>query len=421
MELSDRYRQGTIVDVELGTRGLLRRSSYLFIVFLVGLLTAAPPSARAASFDDWVFSFKQDAMARGVSANTLDQAFAGVTMVPRVLELDRKQPEFLQTFWRYLDARVTPARIERGRAMLVEHAALLEMVQKRYGVQPRFLVAFWALESNFGDDTGSFPLVASLATLAYDSRRSGFFREQLLTLLQLIDRGDVSPYAQGSWAGAFGQTQFIPSTFKAYAVDFDGDGHPDLWNSLPDVFASSANYLSSIGWDADGSWGREVVLPYDFPYALTGLDTEKPVSEWARLGVLDLDGGPLPPTEQQASLLLPGGINSGPALLVYRNFRKIMNWNNAVLYAVSVGHLADRIAGGGSFATIRLDEEKPMTRQQVEEMQYLLSQKGLDTGGVDGLVGTKTKEAIKRFQQQASLPADGYPTLALLDQLRSSQ
>lgn len=381
----------------------------------------APARTVADSFDAWIASFAEEAKARGIRAETIDQSFAEVTLVPRVLELDRRQPEFIQTFWRYLDARVTPARIERGRAMLLEHAALLEAVRQRYGVQPRFLVAFWGLESNFGDDMGSFPLVASLATLAYDSRRAGFFREQLLTLLQLIDRGDASPDARGSWAGAFGQPQFIPSTFKAYAVDFDGDGHPNLWNSLPDVFASSANYLSSIGWDGDSTWGREVVLPYDFPYALAGLETEKSVSEWSQLGVVDIDGGPLPPSNQRASLLLPGGVNGGPALLVYRNFRKIMNWNNAILYAVSVGYLADRIAGSGPFATIRMDDEMPMSRLQVEEMQTLLSRLGLDTGGVDGLVGAKTREAIKRYQQQASLPADGYPTVALLDQLRSGQ
>lgn len=396
-------------------------SHLLAIILLLAAACLPPMRALADDFDVWVASFKQDAMARGISAETLDLAFANVVMVPRVLELDNRQPEFVQTFWRYVDARVTPARIERGRAMLVQYADLLEVIRKRYGVQPRFLVAFWGLESNYGDDTGSFPMVASLATLASQSRRANFFREQLFTLLQLIDRGDVSPDARGSWAGAFGQTQFIPSTFKAYAVDFDGDGHPDLWNSMPDIFASAANYLSSIGWDGDSTWGREVVLPYDFPFAISGLETEKTVAEWSQLGVVDIDGGPLPVSNQSASLLLPGGVNSGPAILVYRNFRRILNWNNAQLYAVSVGYLADRIAGSGPFATIRMDDEAPMSRQQVEEMQMLLSQRGLDTGGVDGLVGAKTRDAIKRYQQQASLPADGYPNLALLDQLRSAQ
>ena len=397
-----------------------RPGGRLCLVIALALAVFFPPHAFAASFDDWLASFRAEALGRGISAETLDRAFADVTMIPRVLELDQRQPEFVQTFWRYLDARVTPARVDRGREMLVAYASLLDAVQKRYGVQPRFIVAFWALESNFGEDTGNFPLVSSLATLAYDARRASFFRDQLLILLQLIDRGDISPDAQGSWAGAFGQTQFMPSTFKAYAVDFDGDGHPDLWNSLPDIFASSANYLNSIGWDGSATWGREVALPYDFPYALSGLETEKPLSEWAQLGVVNIDGDPLPSSNLPAALILPGGVNSGPALLVYRNFRKIMNWNNSLLYAISVGHLADRIGGGGRFATLRYEEESPMSRQQVEEMQSLLSMRGLDTGGVDGLVGTKTREAVKRFQEQAALPADGYPTVGLLYQLRST-
>lgn len=390
-------------------------------MILLVLAVVVPSRALDGSFADWVVSLRTEALGRGISAETFDLTFANVTLIPRVLELDRRQPEFVQTFWRYLDARVTPARIERARRLLAENASLLEAVHQRYGVQPRFIVAFWGMESSFGDDTGNFPLVASLATLAYDARRANFFRDQLLTLLYLIDRGDISPDAQGSWAGAFGQTQFMPSTFKAYAVDFDGDGHPNLWTSLPDIFASSANYLASIGWDGTSTWGREVALPYDFPYALSGIETEKPMSEWAQLGVVNIDGTPLPTSTLSASLILPGGVNSGPALLVYRNFRKIMNWNNSLLYAVSVGHLADRIAGGDPFATLRYDDGSPMSRQQVEEMQSLLLLRGLDTGGVDGLVGAKTREAVKRFQEQASLPADGYPTVALLDQLRSTQ
>ncbi len=400
--------------------GVLLRPIIL-CALLCAAVVIAPARAASEPFDIWVMALRDEALARGISSETFDRALANVSPISRVLDLDRKQPEFVQTFWRYLDARVTPARIERGRAMLAQHAALLASVQARYGVQPRFLVAFWALESNFGDDTGKFPLVASLATLAYDARRADFFRDQLLTLLQLIDQGDISPYAESSWAGAFGQTQFMPSTFKAYAVDFDGDGHPDLWNSLPDIFASAANYLSSIGWDGSATWGREVLLPYGFPYDLSGMETQKPVHEWAQLGVLEASGGALPAASLSASLLLPGGANSGPALLVYANFRKIMNWNNSLLYAVSVGHLADRLVGGEPFVTPRYEEEVPMSRTQVEEMQFLLSQRGLDTGGVDGLVGSKTREAVKRYQQMASLPADGYPTVNLLDQLRSGQ
>lgn len=320
-----------------------------------------------------------------------------------------------------MDARVTSARIERGRALLVEHAQLLAAVQGRYHVQPRFIVAFWGLESSYGENNGDFPLVAAVATLAWDARRSDFFRQQLLDLLQMIAQGDVSADAEGSWAGAFGQVQFIPSTFRAYAVDFDGDGRRDLWNSLPDIFASAANYLSSIGWDGESTWGREVVLPIGFDYSLSGLERERPLSEWSALGVGTVDGSALPSANVRASLLLPGGINGGPAFLVYRNFRKIMNWNNSLLYAVSVGHLADRLVGGPAFATPRLQDEVPMSRAETIEMQERLERLGFDTGGADGRVGPKTRDAIMGFQQRVALPADGYPTVALLDQLRLAQ
>jgi membrane-bound lytic murein transglycosylase B len=381
------------------------------------------PSVYAAglAFEDWLAGLREDAVSRGVSQETLDSAFYGVVPIERVLELDRRQPEFAETFWKYLNTRVTPERIARGRALLVEHSALLADVQRRYGVQPRFLVAFWGLESDYGGDTGDFPLVPAVTTLAYNARRASFFREQLLTLLQLIDRGDISADATGSWAGAFGQMQFIPSTFQAYAVDYDGDGRRDLWGSLPDIFASAANYLSSIGWDGEATWGREVVLPLGFEYAASGLDQERLLADWQRLGIGTIDGSPMPATNMRAALLLPGGVNSGPALLVYRNFRKIMNWNNSVLYAVSVGHLADRLIGGSPFATTQVYEETPMSRAQITEMQELLTRRGLDTGGLDGRVGAKTREAIRNFQQQVALPADGYPTIELLDQLRTAQ
>jgi membrane-bound lytic murein transglycosylase B len=317
-----------------------------------------------------------------------------------------------------MDARMTPTRIERGRALLAEHAQLLAAVQRRYNVQPRFIVAFWGLESSYGENTGDFPLVAAVATLAWDSRRGGFFRQQLLDLLELIALGDVPADAEGSWAGAFGQMQFIPSTFRAYAVDFDGDGRRDLWNSLPDIFATAANYLSSIGWDGETTWGREVLLPIGFDYSLSGLEREGTLAEWSARGVGAVDGSPLPAANVRASLLLPGGINGGPAFLVYRNFRKIMSWNNSLLYAVSVGHLADRLAGGPDFATPRLLDEVPMSRAQTIEMQERLQGLGFDTGGADGRVGPKTRDAIMGFQQRLALPADGYPTVALLDQLR---
>lgn len=382
------------------------------------LLAASKASAASQPFADWVEGLRPEARARGIDDVVFDRALYGVEPIERVIELDRRQPEFAQTFWRYMDTRVTAARIERGRALMAGNEALLAEVQRRYRVQPRFLVAFWGLESSFGEDTGSFPLVAAVASLAYDARRAGFFRTQLLDLLTLIQAGDVDLDATGSWAGAMGQMQFIPSTFRAYAVDFDGDGRRDLWNSLPDIFASAANYLAQIGWDGDSTWGREVALPIDFDYAQSGLENDRPLAEWAALGVVQTDGSPLPAAPLRAALLLPGGVSGGPALLVYRNFRRILNWNNAQLYAVSVGHLADRLAGGPPFATPRVDGEVAMSRAQIVEMQELLTRLGLDTGGSDGRVGPRTREAIQLFQQRLQVPADGYPTPALLEQLR---
>lgn len=380
-----------------------------------------PPTAAAEperSFPEWLAEVRSEAERRGVSARTLDATLAHARLLDEVIALDRKQPEFSQTFWQYLDKRVTPQRIERARLLLAEHRGLLDATQRRFGVQPRFVVAFWALESNFGDFTGSHPAVSALATLAFDDRRSGFFREQLLALLQSIDDGDIPAAATGSWAGALGQPQFIPTTYRRFAVDGDGDGRRDLWGSHADVFASAANYLAASGWDGERTWGREVRLPPNFDLTLSGLETQKPLAEWQRLGVRDVDGRSLPAVDLSASLLLPGGIAGGPALLVYTNFRTIMTWNRSILYAVAVGHLADRIAGGGPFRAVPPANDVALSRTELMEIQDRLGRLGFDIGDPDGVVGPKTRRAIMTFQQEARLPADGYPTGAVLDQVR---
>lgn len=395
---------------------------FLLIPFLLLPLIALLPAPVAASlpFHQWMEEFRREARAHGIDNATFEAALAGIQPVPRVIELDRRQPEFRQTFWQYLDQRVTPQRIARGQELLMRHRDLLNDVERRYGVQPRFLVAFWGLESNFGDSTGDFPLFASLATLAYDNRRSVFFREQLLAALELVQHGDLSATATSSWAGAIGQPQFIPTTYRDYAVDFSGDGRRDLRNSLPDVFASAANYLAKARWQGNRSWGREVRLPPGFNYSLSGLNTKKTLAEWNRLGVRQTDGTELPPADMRGSIILPGGADGGPALLVYDNFHAIMSWNRSILYAVAVGHLADRLAGQGPFIATRRHGETALSRQDVMEIQHILSRLGYDTGGVDGLVGEKTRESIRSFQQQASLRADGHPSQELLERLRVS-
>lgn len=298
-------------------------------------------------FDQWLAGVRAEALARGIKAATLDSALAGIKPIPRVIELDRKQPEFTLTFRQYMERMVPDARVEKGRQKFHEHRALLDAVGAKYGVQPRFIVAFWGIETDFGRVTGGFPVIEALATLAYDGRRSAYFRKELLFALEIVDAGHIPAKGMvGSWAGAMGQTQFMPSSFRAFAVDHDGDGRIDLWNNVGDVFASAANYLARSGWKGDQTWGRPVRLPPGFDAKLVGTATSKTLGEWQRLGVRRLDGGDLPKRDLKASVVLAEG-PSGPAFLVYSNYQTILKWNRSVFFAVAVGYLADRIGDGG--------------------------------------------------------------------------
>lgn len=384
---------------------------------MLSLFCFVPPAPGADDFSSWLNELRQEALVRGISEATLHEALDGLEPIPRVLELDRRQPEFTQTFWRYLDARVTEKRITRGRVLLETHKDLLDTIEIRYGVQPRFLVAFWGLETNFGDYLGSFSVIGSLATLAYDPRRSEFFRSELLAALSIIDDGHISAANMlGSWAGAMGQPQFMPSTFVRYAIDGDSDGRKDIWFSLPDVFASAANFLSESGWQGDKTWGREVKLPAGFDLDLTGLKIEKTLAAWQVLGVRKITGEDLPRVNIKGSILLPAGYD-GPAFLVYNNFHTILRWNRSDLYAIAVGHLADRISGKDPLLTPRPVSEQRLSRDQVEKIQELLVAQGYDPGPVDGVLGSQTRQAIKEFQRTAKLPADGHPTPDLLEML----
>jgi membrane-bound lytic murein transglycosylase B len=312
--------------------------------------------------------------------------------------------------------------VEKARRLLAENRALLEKVAEEYGVQPRFLVSFWGLESNFGEHTGGYQVIAALATLAHEGRRHDFFRAQLFDALKILDEGHIGVAEMtGSWAGAMGQLQFIPSTFVNFAVDYDGDGQRDIWRSLPDIFASAANYLSQEGWRGDRNWGRQVALPPDFDYSLASLAVKYPLSEWATTyGLRDVDGGPLPVVDgMEAALVLPAGYR-GPAFLVYENFETILIWNRSILYAVSVGHLADRIDGAPALSAEALPDEQPLSLKAIEEMQALLNERGYDAGKPDGMVGPQTREALRAFQLAQGLPADGYPTLDVIERLRAT-
>lgn len=383
----------------------------------VVLSAAVVPAAEPPPFPEWMAKLKAEARTLGVSEKTLSGALDHVQPIGRVIELDRRQPEFTLTFWKYLNGRVTAKRIKRGRELLAKHRPLLEKVARKYGVQPRFLVAFWGLETNFGDYFGAFPVTGALATLAHDPRRNAFFRAQLLALLGIMDRGDIAFDAKGSWAGAMGHCQFMPTTYQQFAVDFDDDGRRDLWGSLPDVFGSAANFLSRSGWQGDKTWGREVRLPKDFDWDLAGLGVRKKLAEWQKLGIRRFDGRDLPRVDIDASVLLPAG-HRGPAFLVYKNFRTILVWNRSLLYGVAVGHLADRIAGAGRLLTARPTKEVPLSRGDVMDLQRLLARRGFDVGTPDGVIGPLTRKAIRAFQKKASLPADGYADFGLLERLR---
>ena len=369
------------------------------------------------NFSSWLDELRQEARAKGISELTIHEALDNLEPIPRVIELDRRQPEFVQTFWRYLDARVTEKRIERGRTLLKTHKELFDTIEMRYGVQPRFLVAFWGLETNFGDYLGSFSVIGSLATLAHDPRRSDFFRSELLAALSIIDGGHISAANMlGSWAGAMGQPQFMPSTFVRFAVDGDGDGRRDIWYTLPDVFASAANFLSESGWQGDKTWGREVMIPSNFNLDMSGREVKKTLAAWQVLGVRKINGENLPRVNIKGSVILPAG-HDGPAFLVYNNFHTILRWNRSDFYAIAVGHLADRIIGKEPLLTARPVSEKPLSRNQVEKIQELLVAHGYDPGQIDGVVGSQTRQAIKEFQRTTKMPPDGHPTPGLLEKL----
>lgn len=314
------------------------------LLLIVIITISAPSPLKAETFDSWLAQTKQQARAKGISQTTINAAFSGVSPIQRVVELDKKQPEWKKTFVQYREMIVNQNRIKKGRALMVQHAAALNEIEAKYGVPKQFIVALWGIETNFGSNTGGFKVIPALTTLAYDGRRRDFFTRELMNALQIIDEGHISAASmKGSWAGAMGQNQFMPSSFNAYAVDHDGDGKRDIWGTHIDIFASSANYLKKNGWKTGERWGRRVQLPADFSQNLVGPKIKKPLSYWASLGVKKLDGGALPPENMMASIVAPDGVG-GEAYIVYNNYQTIMDWNRSTYFATSVGLLADQLA-----------------------------------------------------------------------------
>jgi len=383
-------------------------------------LNAAPPAPAAPSpgFAAWREGFRARALAAGVPSATFEAAFAGVTVNKTVLERDAFQPEFVRPIWEYLDSAVSATRIANGRDNLASKRGTLAGIADRYGVDPEVVVAIWGLESAYGTYTGDIPVVEALATLAYEGRRRDFGEEQLLAALRILAAGDVSPNRmRGSWAGAMGHTQFIPTSFLQYAVDHDGDGRRDLWSDdALDALASTANYLSRFGWERGAPAAVEVRLPRGFDVALAD-GRARPGADWAARGVRAAVGG-TPPPAAEAELILPAGAN-GPAFLTYRNFDVIKRYNNATSYALAVVLLSDELAGREGLQAAWPRSERPLSRSETEEMQRRLTGLGFDTQGVDGIIGPATRSAVRGFQSSRGLPADGFASAALLARLRA--
>lgn len=373
---------------------------------------ALAPLPALADFDAWLAAFREEAAAQGISEATLDAALTGLAPIERVVELDTRQPEFQQTFADYLGRRVTERRIAQGQQLIQQHAALFDAVEQQYGVPKTVLVAFWGLETNFGGYMGNHNVPASLATLAYDGRRAAFFRSQLLDALRIIDQGHVLAVDMtGSWAGAMGHMQFMPGTFRAYAVDGDGDGRIDIWRSLPDAMHSAANYLKQAGWRPHEPVALPVRLPERFDYAQANPGNRLPAAAWQALGVVQADGSALPATGAPAAVVLPQGW-TGPAFLVFDNLDVVMRWNRSVSYALSVAQLANRLAGAPPLPG--WIDAAPLSIADLKRLQESLNALGYDAGAPDGLLGPRTRAAIRRYQAVHDLPADGYPSPAVL-------
>ncbi|WP_425072388.1 lytic murein transglycosylase [Sagittula sp. S175] len=376
----------------------------------------SPNGGNDAGFHRWIDGFRPRALAQGVSGRTFDRAFAGVTFDPAIVAKDQKQAEFVKGIWSYLDSAASESRVDNGRAMLRQHAALLDRIERTYGVDKKIVLAVWGMESAYGSHRGTENVVEAMASLAYDGRRAKFFEKQLVAALQILEAGDTTPAnMKGSWAGAMGHTQFMPTSFQALAVDFTGDGRRDIWGDDPaDALASTAHYLARNGWVRGMPWGVEVRLPQGFDY--TTMDTDRMPSKWAAMGVIGMDGRPVP-DHGAARVLLPAG-HRGAAFLVFKNFRVIKRYNAADAYALGVGHLADRIGGGAPFRGEWPRGDSPLTSEQRKELQARLTAVGFSTGGVDGRLGPNSVAAIRGYQARKGLVPDGYASMELLKKLR---
>lgn len=385
-----------------------------------------PPAVQPAvtpeeetAFEAFLRDFRTQAIAAGIDGALYDQALGHVTLDPRIEQLNAAQPEFVRPIWQYLDNAVSAKRIADGQAALAANADMFAKLEERYGVPKEILTAIWANESDYGRALGNFNIFQALATLAYQGPRTAYARPQLLAALKVAQQG---PFATGtmfsSWAGAFGQTQFVPTSWLDHAVDFDGDGKKDLWNSPGDALASAAQLLVDYGWQRGQPWGFEVKLPANFPYAQADLDATKPVADWRTLGVTKVSGEALTDDLPNGAIILPAGAR-GPAFLVFANFNAVLKYNAAVSYGLAVCLLGDRFAGGAGVVASWPRDEQPLTRAERMQFQQDLKALGYDPGEIDGVIGRKVRAALRQFQLARNLPADGFATKALLGMMNA--
>jgi membrane-bound lytic murein transglycosylase B len=412
----------------------LSRPSVLIIAVFVGALGPAAGFASSAyaqqatnglydaqmqdaKFRTFLASFRATAVQAGLEPQTYDTAMAGIARNPRVEALNLEQPEFAKAVWEYLDSILSPARIALGEQLLLADAPMLDAIEKRFGVQREILVAIWGIESGYGRDMGSFNIFEALATLAYDGPRADFGRRELLDALRILQQERLRPDTMtSSWAGAFGQTQFVPSSFLRYAVDGDGDGRRDLWNSAADALASAANLLAQSSWEAMASWGYQVILPPGFPYADADIDNLRPITTWRNLGVHAAAGWQLPVSDARSAIYLPAGA-AGPAFIVFDNFRTLLKYNNAASYALAVCLLSDRLKGYAPISAAWPRDALPLTHSGRLALQADLARLGFDPGTADGILGSQTRQALRAYQRSRGLVADGYASEQLLGRM----
>jgi membrane-bound lytic murein transglycosylase B len=390
-------------------------------IFAATTALLAGPALAQNDFQACLQNIQGEATRQGVPAQVADRAFQGLTPDQKVVDLDQRQPEFSLTYAKYVGASVTPERVVKGQQKMAQHRALLDALQAEYGVPPQYIMAFWGMETNYGGFMGDFQVVRSVATLGCMTKRQAFFSNETVQALRILATNHMTrEQMRGSWAGAMGNMQFMPSTFMKWGVDRDGNGRIDLWNSLPDAFASAANFLRGIGFKPGLPSSEEVFLPQGFPLDQADSTIEKPVRAWAAMGVKKAGGAPLANVDDAASIILPAGWR-GPAFILYPNFKAVMNWNRSTLYALAVGVLARQIAGGPPVMQAPPGDDEPLSRDTVIDLQSRLTKLGLYTDETDGLLGPKTRSAVRLFQKQAGLPADGHPTPDVVRRLQQAR